>query len=115
MYLSWNEDQLINSYFRYYHSSYPIVHETLFREKVSKWKSNELKAHPNTHWHTLYRMVLVTGAMASVTNHNDPSALVDTKLYEMVKETFFRLEFFSYGTLEGVQALTLMVGALVVF
>ncbi|CCX07894.1 Similar to Regulatory protein GAL4; acc. no. P04386 [Pyronema omphalodes CBS 100304] len=108
MYLTWNEDQLINSYFRYYHSSYPIVHEALFREKVSKWKSNELKAQPNTHWHTLYRMVLVTGAMSSVTNHNDPSALVDTKLYEMVKETFFRLEFFSYGTLEGVQALALM-------
>jgi len=107
LYISWNEDALIDSYFRFHHASYPIVHEPIFRDKVVKWKNNDLKL--NSHWQTLYRMVLVTGAFVSCTDHSEPAALVDTEIYKMVNDSFFRLDFFSYGTLEGVQALALMV------
>lgn len=108
LYVQWNEDHLINAYFRYHHASYPIVHEGVFRDKVQRWKTNDLKL--NSHWNTLYRMVMVTGAFMSSTDHSDAAALVDTEIYKLVNDSFFRLDFFSYGTMEGVQALALMVG-----
>lgn len=107
LYFNWNEDALIESYFNFHHASYPIVHSPIFCDHVARVRSNELK--PNSHWETLYRMVLVTGAFMSCTDHNDAAALVDRELYHQVNSSFSGLDFFSYGTLEGVQALALMV------
>jgi len=105
LYVSMTEDSLIDSYFRYHHASYPILHEAIFRDQVTKLRSNDLKV--NTHWQTLYRMVLVTGAFMSSTYHSNTA--VDMEIYKTVNDTFSTLDFLSYGTLEGVQALALMV------
>jgi len=105
LYAAWTEDLLIDSYFRYHHASYPIVHEAIFRDQVTRVRSNDLKV--NTHWQTLYRMVLVTGAFMSSTDHTDSP--VDMEIYKTINDTFSTLDFLSYGTLEGVQALALMV------
>ncbi|KAI5856319.1 fungal-specific transcription factor domain-containing protein, partial [Tricharina praecox] len=105
LYVTWTEDSLIDSYFRCHHASYPILHEAIFRDQVTKQRSNDLKV--NTHWQTLYRMVLVTGAFMSSTDHSDTT--VDMDIYKTVNDTFSTLDFLSYGTLEGVQALALMV------
>jgi hypothetical protein len=52
-------------------------------------------------------MVLFTGAFMSSTDYTDSS--VNMENYKTVNDTFSTLDFLSYGILEGVQALTLMV------
>jgi hypothetical protein len=99
--VTWSQDSLIEAYFQYHHASYPIVHEAIFREKVSRLRAGDAKL--NSHWQTLFQMILLTGAFTSSTDHNIPSP-GDREIYKAVN-----LDFFSYGTLEGVQALALMV------
>jgi transcriptional regulatory protein GAL4 len=106
LYMQWTEDSLIDAYFHYHHPSYPIIHEPIFRHKATRWKNNEIKV--NSHWQTLYRMVLVCGAFYSCTDHTSSMASIDTEIYKKVNDSFFRLDFFSYGTLEGVQGLAIM-------
>jgi hypothetical protein len=36
LYAGWTEDMLIDSYFRYHHTSYPILHEAIFRNQVTR-------------------------------------------------------------------------------
>lgn len=105
--IKFNEDHLIEAYFLYHHASYPIVHEGVFKDQVKRFRGGSMK--PNSHWQTLFRMVMVTGAFISHTQHDSEDACVDMHIYQKVNESFFRLDFFSYGTLEGVQALALMV------
>jgi hypothetical protein len=100
--VNWTQDSLIEAYFQYHHASYPIVHEAIFRDKVARFRNNEVKL--NSHWQTLFQMILLTGAFMSSTDHNNIAALGDREIYKAVN-----LDFFSYGTLEGVQALALMV------
>ncbi|KAI5776724.1 fungal-specific transcription factor domain-containing protein [Geopyxis carbonaria] len=104
--VKFNEDQLIEAYFLYHHASYPIVHEGVFKDQVRRYRDGTMKL--NSHWQTLFRMVMVTGAFMSHTQHDGADACVDMQIYQKVNESFFRLDFFSYGTLEGVQALALM-------
>jgi transcriptional regulatory protein GAL4 len=91
---------LMDSYFRYYNRSYPIIHENSFRETYR----NMARIPDESSWHFLFYTVLAVGAYASNTNaeHQDEPfyqaarARMSTRLLES-------------GTLIGVQAFLLMV------
>ncbi|KAL4870825.1 fungal-specific transcription factor domain-containing protein [Aspergillus spectabilis] len=50
-------DGLIDAYFMYYHSSYPILHESTFRQMYSTRR--EVRVH--TSWHPIFYLVLAVG------------------------------------------------------
>lgn len=98
---------MVDAYFFYHHTSYPLVHEAVFRKQIEAYRSGLKK--PNSHWQTLYRMTMVMGAFMSSTGRDGREASIEKDIYKEVNQGFSKLDFFSYGTLEGVQALTLMV------
>lgn len=97
----------MDAYFHYHHTSYPLVHEAIFRKQIDDYRNGVKKQ--NSHWTTLYRMTMVMGAFMSSTGRDGREASIEKQIYREVNEGFSKLDFFSYGTLEGVQALTLMV------
>lgn len=99
------EDELVDAYFEFFHACYPLVHEGVFRAGLARVRAGEVT--PTTHWQALYLMIKVLGAVMSSRDYR--TRLADSVVYdEMAK--LFNVDFFSYGTLEGVQALALMVG-----
>ncbi|KAL4882743.1 fungal-specific transcription factor domain-containing protein [Aspergillus karnatakaensis] len=50
-------DGLVDAYFRYYHPSYPILHERTFRRRYNTRRQN----CPHTDWHPIFYLVLAIG------------------------------------------------------
>ncbi|KAL3484400.1 fungal-specific transcription factor domain-containing protein [Aspergillus germanicus] len=50
-------DTLINAYFQHYHPSYPILHESTFRQKYHSRR--EVRVQPS--WHPIFYLVLAIG------------------------------------------------------
>jgi hypothetical protein len=50
-------DTLIDAYFQHYHPSYPILHESIFRQKYHSRR--EVRMQPS--WHPIFYLVLAVG------------------------------------------------------
>ncbi|KAL7273399.1 hypothetical protein RUND412_003755 [Rhizina undulata] len=97
---SYTRNTLIDAYFQYYHSSYPIIHEQTFRIRCSKLNSIPY----NSPWLLLYHMVLTVGAFVSSTRAGEN---LDFRIYSIIRAEL-STALLESGTLERVQALALM-------
>lgn len=93
-------DSMIDSYFRVYHLSYPIVHEPTFRAQYS-----EVIPRPNGDcWLILAYVIAAIGVYTTSTSCLDNS---DLPLLAQAK-SLFSINFLEAGNLTLVQALTLI-------
>lgn len=93
-------DTLVDTYFQLYHSSYPILHESTFREKCRNRKSGTLK----TSFQITFYMVLAIGHWLSAPEKEHAQAP-----YYSAARSSFTIKLLEAGTLGTVQALLLMV------
>ncbi len=92
-------DTMIDSYFKKYHLSYPIIHEPTFRAQYS-----EVIPQPHGRsWHVLAYVVAAIGVYSSATEVGD----LDLRLFEHAK-SMLSFDFLEVGNLTLVQALTLI-------
>ncbi|KAI1863032.1 hypothetical protein JX265_009078 [Neoarthrinium moseri] len=92
---------LIDAYFLFYNTSYPIVHEKIFREKMaSDWR------HTKRHsaWSIVYYMVLAIGHWTSATNH---TSVMPCPYYSAARSRL-SVAMLESGTVETLQAFLLM-------
>lgn len=99
-------DQLIDIYFQLYHSSYPILHESTFREKCRDRTSGPLK----TSFQITFYMVLAIGHWLSAPEREHARAP-----YYSAARSMFTIRLLEAGTLGTVQALLLMVRSICQF
>ncbi|TID27367.1 hypothetical protein E6O75_ATG00134 [Venturia nashicola] len=92
-------DLLLDTYFQLYHSSYPILHESTFREKCRHRKSS---THKSSFQITFY-MVLAIGHWLSTPEKEHSQAP-----YYSAARSLFTIKLLEAGTLGTVQALLLM-------
>jgi transcriptional regulatory protein GAL4 len=93
-------DRLVDTYFQLYHSSYPILHESTFREKCRNRSSGPLK----TSFQITFYMVLAIGHWLSMPEKEHAQAP-----YYSAARSMFTIRLLEAGTLGAVQALLLMV------
>ncbi|KAH6887525.1 fungal-specific transcription factor domain-containing protein [Thelonectria olida] len=92
-------ESMIDSYFRLYHVSYPIIHEPTFRAQYS-----EVIPRPNeTCWTVLAYVVAAIGVWASSTSSAET---LDMALFQQAS-SILSFDFLEVGNLPLVQALTL--------
>lgn len=92
-------EAMIDSYFRLYHVSYPIIHEPTFRAQYS-----EVIARPNGPcWTALAYVVAAIGVWTSSSSHSDT---LDLALFSQARSVL-NFDFLEMGNLTLVQALTL--------
>ncbi|KAF5652783.1 C6 transcription factor [Fusarium sp. NRRL 25303] len=90
--------QYINSYFRIYHSSYPILHEGTFRARLS----GALAKPRDGSWPLLYNIVIAIGAFVGATDASDS----DVPFYKKARQTL-SMDILEKGSLSYVQGLVL--------
>ena len=73
---AWNEIPLINAYFTYFHPSYPLIDEGLFR------KTYLSRNRADSRWGLLLNVVLALGSIAASTSHETSH----TMYYERAKQ-----------------------------
>lgn len=93
-------NQLVDSYFLLYNTSYPIIHEKSFRDKVARCQ--HLKP-VHSSWRVVYYMVLAIGHWASV-----PEAYHAQSTYYEAAKANVSMQMLESGTYETVQAFLLM-------
>ena len=99
-FLSLSENMFINAYFRYYHTSYPFIHEPTFRSKFE-----ETTAPSESHsWSMLRNTVLAIGAWCI----GDEESFIDNYYYQKVARISEEASVFEKGNLTIVQALLLL-------
>lgn len=94
-------DKLVDTYFQLYHSSYPIIHESTFREKCRTRNSSPFR----TSFQITFYMVLAIGHWISAPETEHAQAP-----YYATARSMFTIKLLEAGTLGTVQALLLMVG-----
>ncbi|TKA60925.1 hypothetical protein B0A49_13223 [Cryomyces minteri] len=92
------QEQLINAYFMFYNSSYPILHESTFREQCRT--KSRISRHSS--WHIVYYMVLAIGEWISGYCNDEHS------LYYDAARSRFNIETLESGNTTHVQAFLLM-------
>lgn len=92
-------DSFVDSYFRFYHPFYPIIHERSFRAQYKKLNS----IPENNTFQLLLRMVLTLGTICASTTPN----YNDYPVYLSVRERM-RASMLESGTIEQIQVLLLM-------
>nr|XP_036579674.1 C6 transcription factor [Colletotrichum truncatum]KAF6787354.1 C6 transcription factor [Colletotrichum truncatum] len=98
--LSYISSRLIDSYFLLYNTSYPILHETTFRNRVKAGHRQRLVGSP---WKVVYHMVLTIGHwLSSKESEHQQSG------YYSAARSYLSLQMLESGTIETVQAFLLM-------
>ncbi|KAJ8133430.1 hypothetical protein O1611_g188 [Lasiodiplodia mahajangana] len=97
--LSVTESQLVDNYFLYYNTCYPILHEKSFRDRLADQRNR----YSNSPWHIIFYMVLAIGDWIS----SPESSHAQSSYYETARSclSFQTLE---SGTTETVQAFLLL-------
>ncbi|KAF4458378.1 C6 transcription factor [Fusarium albosuccineum] len=90
---------LVDAYFQMYNTSYPIIHETTFREELS----NRDHVSSSTTWRIIYYMVLAIGHWLL----NDSTSLEQCPYYSAAKSRI-SMQLLEAGTIRTVQGLLLM-------
>ncbi|KAF5002710.1 hypothetical protein FDECE_10540 [Fusarium decemcellulare] len=90
---------LVDAYFQMYNTSYPIIHETTFREELS----NRDCVSSSTTWRIIYYMVLAIGHWLL----NDSTSLEQCPYYSAAKSRI-SMQLLEAGTIRTVQGLLLM-------
>ncbi len=93
-------DNLVDAYFLWYNCSYPILHETTFRDK---YRSRQ-QIHPRSSWHLLFYLVLAIGHWVSTGG----SPLSQCSYY-MAARSRMSMRMLESGSLVAVEAFLLMV------
>lgn len=93
------QSRLVDAYFLYYNSSYPILHEKTFREQLA----NQHKLPPTATWHVLHYMVLAIGHWISMTNESG-----DLSPYYSAARARLSVQVLESGCMATVQAFLLM-------
>ncbi|BCS24456.1 uncharacterized protein APUU_40900A [Aspergillus puulaauensis] len=92
-------DNLIDAYFQWYNCSYPILHESTFRDK---YRSRQ-QIHPRSSWHLIFYLVLAIGHWVSTGG----SPLSQCSYY-MAARSRISMRMLESGSLVAVQAFLLM-------
>ncbi|KAF2163839.1 hypothetical protein M409DRAFT_31606, partial [Zasmidium cellare ATCC 36951] len=98
-----NVDSFINDYFAYYHPAYPLLHEGLFRARLS----GAVAKPRDGSWPLLFNMVVAMGAFAGDSTDSD----VDIQYYQVARNSI-SLDITEKGSLCYVQGLTVMANYL---
>ncbi|KXJ90286.1 fungal-specific transcription factor domain-domain-containing protein, partial [Microdochium bolleyi] len=93
------QSRLVDAYFLYYNSCYPILHEKTFRDQLAR--QHELP--PTAAWHILCCMVFAIGHWISTTNMSG-----DLSPYYAAARSRLSVQVLESGTIETVQAFLLM-------
>ena len=93
--------QLIDAYFQLYNTSYPVLHEATFRDKLAASPPNISTQAPRR---ALCYMVLAIGGWCSIA---DPNRSQTSQFYNAAKANFSS-HMLESGTFETVQAFLLM-------
>ncbi|KAK0375146.1 hypothetical protein CLIM01_07493 [Colletotrichum limetticola] len=92
--------RLIDAYFLLYNTSYPVLHERIFRERV---EAGRRQRPTNSPWRVVYQMVLAIGHWLSSTE----SEHLQSSYYSAARSSL-SLQMLESGTIETVQAFLLM-------
>ena len=87
-------DTLVDAYFLHYHPTFPILHETTFRQHY-----RNLNDRPKGSWHTLANLVAALGSFVSSRSSDD----IDINLFNAVKSNL-TIDALEAGSLGLVQA-----------
>lgn len=98
--ISYAVSHLIDAYFVLYNTSYPILHEKTFRDKVTRKQQQKITRSP---WRITYYMVLAIGHWASSTE----SEHLQSKYYNAARASL-SIHMLESGTVETVQMFLLM-------
>ncbi|KAJ1324623.1 transcriptional regulatory protein GAL4 [Microdochium nivale] len=93
------QNRLVDAYFLYYNSSYPILHEETFRDQLV----GKHKLPPTATWHVLHYMVLAIGHWISMTNESG-----DLSPYYSAARARLTIQVLESGSMTTVQAFLLM-------
>ncbi|KAF2717663.1 hypothetical protein K431DRAFT_323003 [Polychaeton citri CBS 116435] len=96
-------ESLINDYFIYYHPAYPLLHEGLFRARLS----GAVAKPRDGSWPLLLNIVAAMGAFAGGSTDSD----IDWQYYQLARKTI-ALDVIEKGSLCFVQGLTIMANYL---
>ena len=91
--------RLVDAYFLFYNSSYPILHEKTFRERMA----TRQQAPSKPTWHIVYYMVLAIGYWVSTANKSKAQSP-----YYLAARSRLSMQMLDSGTMETVQAFLLM-------
>ncbi|KAI1375649.1 fungal-specific transcription factor domain-containing protein [Hypoxylon crocopeplum] len=92
---------LIDAYFLFYNTSYPIVHEKTFREKAAgDWRHTKRRST----WSIVYYMVLAIGHWVSATDHTSQFHCP----YYSAARSRLSVTMLESGTIETIQAFLLI-------
>jgi transcriptional regulatory protein GAL4 len=95
-----SENTFVDAYFRYYHTTYPFLHEPLFRSQL---QGKSPRPEGNS-WTILYNAVLALGAWCI----GDDDSVMDDFFYRKVARIPEESSIFESGNLAMVQALLLL-------
>ncbi|KAI0874084.1 fungal-specific transcription factor domain-containing protein [Hypoxylon argillaceum] len=97
--LSATESRLVDTYFLYYNTCYPILHEKSFRDRLADQRTR----YSNSPWHIIFYMVLAIGDWIS----SSESSHARSSYYNAARSCLSFKELES-GTTETVQAFLLL-------
>ncbi|CAH0046907.1 unnamed protein product [Clonostachys solani] len=98
--LSYAASQLIDAFFIRYNTSYPILHEKAFRDRVV---ARPVRLLPHSPWRVIYYMVLAIGHWAT----SDETEHLRARYYTAARASF-SFQMLESGTTETVQAFLLV-------
>ena len=98
-------DRLIDAYFIFYNSSYPILHEKTFRDRYQ----NKSQVNAKSSWHIIFYMILTIGHWVTSDSADDQSP------YFAAARSRLSINMLESGTLGTVQAFLLLVSSLSCF
>ncbi|VUC36540.1 unnamed protein product [Clonostachys rosea] len=98
--LSYVASQLIDAFFLRYNTSYPILHEKSFRDRVA---DRPVRVLPHSPWRVIYYMVLAIGHWAT----SDETEHLRARYYTAARASF-SFQMLESGTMETVQAFLLV-------
>jgi transcriptional regulatory protein GAL4 len=97
--LSATENRLIDNYFLYYNTCYPILHEKSFRDRLA----NQRNRHADSPWYIVFFMVLAIGDWIS-----SPEPSHAHSSYYNAARSCLSFNTLESGTIETVQAFLLL-------
>ncbi|KAI1130730.1 fungal-specific transcription factor domain-containing protein [Nemania abortiva] len=97
--LSDTESRLVDNYFLYYNTCYPILHEKSFRDRLA----NQRRRYSNSPWHIIFYMVLAIGDWIS-----SPESSHARSSYYNAARSCLSFQTLESGTTETVQAFLLL-------
>ncbi|KAH7029491.1 fungal-specific transcription factor domain-containing protein [Microdochium trichocladiopsis] len=93
------QSRLVDAYFVYYNTSFPILHEKTFREQLA----SQHRPPSTSIWRVVHRMVLAIGHWISTTNRSG-----DLSPYYAAARSRLSVQALESGTMATVQAFLLM-------